>query len=77
MQIPNGTEPGVRRNKRPLLASCSRYKCRMETSRNKVMTSKTVIRSSSVTMSELGGMSDQSIKYTACWCKSVLLVVVN
>ena len=45
MQIPNGTGPGVRRSKR-LLNSRNRCKCPLETSRNKVMTSKTVIKSS-------------------------------
>ena len=60
-----------------LLAICTRYKCRMETSRNKVMASKTVIRSSSVTTSQLGEMSDQSITYTACSCQSVLVVNQN
>ena len=40
MQVPNGTGPGFRRNKHPLLASRTRCKCPMETSRNKVITSK-------------------------------------
>ena len=48
------TRPGVRRSKRHLLASRTRCKCPMETSWDKVKTSKTVIRSSSVTMSLLG-----------------------
>ena len=30
MQVPNGTGPGVRRSKCPLLASCTRCKCSME-----------------------------------------------
>ena len=36
MQVPNGTEPGVRRSKRLLLASNKRCKCSMETSRDKI-----------------------------------------
>ena len=59
MQVPNGTESGVQRSKRPLLASRTRCKCPMETSWNKVITSKTVIRSSSITRSRFGEMSDQ------------------
>ena len=61
MQVPNGTGPGVRRSKRPLLASRNRCKCPMETSRNKIMNlkSKTVIRSSLVTRSQFSEMSDQ------------------
>ena len=51
MQVPNGTGPGVRRSKRPLFASRTRCKC--------PVTSKMEIRSSSVTMSRLGEMSDQ------------------
>ena len=54
MQVPNWTGPGVRRSKRPLLASLTRCnmnrdfywdvytKCPMETSWNRLMTSKTV-----------------------------------
>ena len=34
LQVPSGTEPGVRRSKRPLLACRIRCKCSMETSRN-------------------------------------------
>ena len=49
----------VRRSKRPLLASCIRCKCPVETSWNKVITSKTVIRSSLVTRSRFSEMSDQ------------------
>ena len=45
-QVPNGTTPGVWRSKCPLLARHTRCKCHMETSQNKVMTSKTVISSS-------------------------------
>ena len=44
MQFPNGEGPGVRKSKRPLLASSTHCKCPMETSRNRVMTSKTVIK---------------------------------
>ena len=40
MQVPYGRGPGVRRSKRPLLASRTGYKCPMETSRNKVITEK-------------------------------------
>ena len=32
MQVPNGTRPGVRMNKRPLLANLTRWKSSMETS---------------------------------------------
>ena len=59
MQVPNGTGQGVWMSKCPLLASRTRCKCAMKTSRNKVITSKTVIRSSSVTRSPVSGMSDQ------------------
>ena len=59
LQVQNGTGPGVRRSKRPLLASHTRCRCHMETSRNKVVTSKTVIRSSSATRSRLSELSDQ------------------
>ena len=45
MQTSNGTGPGVRRSRRPLLASCTRCKYPMETSRKKEITSKTVTRS--------------------------------
>ena len=61
MQVLNGTGPGDRRSKRSLLASRTRCKCSMETPRNKAMTSKTVIRSSSVTMSRFCEMSYQLI----------------
>ena len=59
MQVPNGIGPGVRRSKRPLLASRTRCKCSMETSRNLVIKSKLVIRSSSVIGSKIGVMFDQ------------------
>ena len=50
MQVPNGTRPGVRRSKRPLLAS--RDRCN-------VLRSKLVKMSSSVIGSKIGVMSDQ------------------
>ena len=53
MQVPNGSKPGVRRSKRPLLASRIRCKCSIETSRDLVIRSKSVLRSSSVTRSRL------------------------
>ena len=59
MQVPNGTGPGVRKGKRPLLTSRTRCKCSMAISWNKVITSETVIRSSSVTRSRVSEMSDQ------------------
>ena len=40
MQVPNGTGPRVRSSKRPLLASRIRFKFSMESSLNKVITSK-------------------------------------
>ena len=50
MQVPNGTGPGVRRSKRPLLASRTpKFGIR----------SKSVIKSSSVISSQVGVMSDQ------------------
>ena len=52
MQVENGTGPEVRRSKCPLLASQTRCKCPMacmDTSLIKVITSKTVIRSSLLT----------------------------
>ena len=58
MQVPNGTGPGVRRSKRPLLASrtrCSFY----GNLQNLVIRSKSVIKSSSVISSQIGVMSDQ------------------
>ena len=55
MQFQYGTGPGVRRNKRPLLSRRTRCKCLMDTSRNKDIT-KTVIKSSSVTMSRFNEM---------------------
>ena len=36
MQVQNGKVPGVRRNKRPLLACLTRRKCSMETSHKSV-----------------------------------------
>ena len=59
MQVPNWVRPGVQRSKCPLFASYTRCKCFIETSRNKVITSKTVIRLSSVTRSRCSEMSDQ------------------
>ena len=59
MQVLFYTGPSVRMSKRPLLASCTRCKYPTETSWNKVMASKTVIRYSSVISSRLGEMSDQ------------------
>ena len=60
MQIPNGTGPGVRRSKSPLLASRTRCNVLWKlTSRNLVIMSKSVIRSSSVISSQIGVMSDQ------------------
>ena len=58
VQVKNWTGAGVR-SKRPLLASRNRCKCAMETPRNYVITSKTVMRSSSVTRSQFSEMSDQ------------------
>ena len=59
IQVPYGIGPGDRRSKRSLMASRTRCKCPIETSRNKVITSKTVIRSSSVTRSRFSELSDQ------------------
>ena len=60
VQVQNGTGPCVRRrSKRPLLACHIRCKCSMETSRHYVITSKTVMRSISVTRSWFGEMVDQ------------------
>ena len=39
IQVPNGTGPGVRRSKRPLLATNIRCKCSLETFRNMVIRS--------------------------------------
>ena len=59
MQVPNGTGPGVRRSKRPLLASRTRCNIlwRLPTFGNKVI--KSVIKPSSVISSQIGVMSDQ------------------
>ena len=58
MQVPNGTGPGVRRSKRPLLAS--RTRCNVYGNlQNLVIKSKSVIKSSSVISSQIGVMSDQ------------------
>ena len=46
MHIPNGTWPGVRRSKRPLLASRARCKCSIEPSRNYEVKSKSTISGS-------------------------------
>ena len=58
MQVPNGTGPGVRRSKRPLLASrtVSMFYGNLQ---NWVIMSKSVIKSSSVISSQIGVMSDQ------------------
>ena len=58
MQVPNGTGPGVRRSKRPLLAS--RTRCNVLWKPPKlVIKSKSVIKSSSVISSQIGVMSNQ------------------
>ena len=58
MQVPNGTGPGVRRSKRPLLAS--RTRCNFYGNlQNLVIRSKSVLKSSSVINSQIGVMSDQ------------------
>ena len=59
MQVQNVTGPGVRRSKRPLLASRTPLQCSMETSRNLVIRSKLVIRSSSVIGSLIGVIFDE------------------
>ena len=58
MQIPNGTGPGVRRSKRPLLASRTRGNVLLKPPKfgNKV---KSVMMSSSVIRSQICVMSDQ------------------
>ena len=58
MQVPNGTGPGVRRSKRPLLASRTRCNVLWKPKQfgNK---SKLVLKSSSVINSQIGVMSDQ------------------
>ena len=53
MQVPNGTGPGVRRSKRPLLAMF------YGNLQNSVIRSKSVIKTSSVISSQIGVMSDQ------------------
>ena len=58
MQVPNGTGPGVRRSKRPLLASRT-VAMFYEHLQNLVIRSKSVIKSSSVIRSQIGVMSDQ------------------
>ena len=58
MQVPNGTGPGVRRSKRPLLAS--RTRCNfLWNLQNSVIRSKSVLKSNSVISSQIGVMSDQ------------------
>ena len=58
MQVPNGTGPGVRRSKRPLLAcrTCCNVLWKPP---NSVIRSKSVFKSSSVINSQIGVMSDQ------------------
>ena len=57
MQVPNGTGPGVRMRKRPLLASRTRCNV-LWNHQNLVIRSKSVIKSSSVISSQIGVMSD-------------------
>ena len=58
MQVPNGTGPGVRRGKRSLLAS--RIRCDvLRNLRNLVIRPKSVIKSRSVKISQIGVISDQ------------------
>ena len=58
MQVPNGTGSGVRRSKRPLLAS--RTRCNdLWKPQNSVIRSKSVLKSNSVISSQIGVMSDQ------------------
>ena len=57
-QVPNGTGPGVRRSKRPLLASRTRCNVLLKP-QNSVIRSKSVLKSSSVINSQIGVMSDQ------------------
>ena len=59
MQVPNGTEPGVRRSKRPLLASRTRCNVLWKPPKfgNKVKIGKK--KSNSVISSQIGAMSDQ------------------
>ena len=58
MQVPNGTGPGVRRSKRPLLASrtVAMFYGNLQ---NSVIRSKSVLKSNSVINSQIGVMSDQ------------------
>ena len=58
MKIPNGTGPGVRRSKRPLLASRTRCNVLWKPPKfgNKVIS---VLKFSSVINSQIGVMSDQ------------------
>ena len=58
MQVPNGTGPGVRRSKSPLLASRTRCNVLWKPPKfgNKV---KSVLKSSSVISSQIGVMSNQ------------------
>ena len=58
MQVPNGTGRGVRRSKRPLLAS--RARCNVLWNlQNLVIRSKSVTMSTSVISSQIGETSDQ------------------
>ena len=59
MQVPNGTRPGVRRSKRPLLASRTRCNVLWKPPKFGNNRSKLVIKSSSVISSQIGVMSDQ------------------
>ena len=56
-QVPSRTGPGVRRSKRPLLASRNGCKCSMDTSQNLLM-SKSVIRSSSESNESTGACTN-------------------
>ena len=58
MQVPNGTGPGVRRSKRPLLTSSIRCNGLWKPL-NLVIRSKSVIKPSSVIGSQIGVMYDQ------------------
>ena len=63
MQVPNGTGAGVRRSKRPLLAS--RIRCNVLWKPSKFGNrSKSVIKSSSEISSQIGVMSDQKCPNT-------------
>ena len=61
MTVPNLTGPGVRRSEGNQLASCASCKWYMETSRNMLITSKTVLRSSSGTMSRFTEIEDVTL----------------